>query len=1129
MNSTLMKMAIGLSFAAMSAVAAPADELWSLGAKDGNYAEFALAGDFASFTKSIPADLVVRGDDPQAASKWPWIHPGPADDWAGGKAHALAVEFDVPADRQVPAVELVVDLVAGHWGRPPILEIDLNGQKRSLQIEPGARGDAVLEDPKQGRPTTHRACFLAEAIRPQGNRLTITNRDGSWVLYDRIQMNTRSVGVDEIALKPAPGVLRDPQTGKTCRRLLVDYRGGILAKEVTLSAATAAGTVEKRLSPKENLLEAEILVPVEMTDQPVSVSATLRVGERQIRQEATLAPERPWEVYLVHQTHLDIGYTHVQEDVLARQVQALKDSLEFVDQTKDYPQDARFRWHPEGMWAVEEFFRTAGDEEKKAFVEAAQRRDIHLDAMYAQAMTGMYNDEELLELLACAKRFGREHSVTVDSAMQSDVPGYTWGLVPALAHNGVKYMTMGPNPGHRVGRLYHWADKPFYWESPSGKHRVLCWLSGFGYHQWHGQPIGHRLRPERVFGMLEQLEQKQFPYDVVMLRYCIEGDNGRPNRVISDVVRQWNQQYVYPKLILARNSQVMAELERRYGDQLPVVRGDYTPYWEDGCASTSRATALNRGACERIVQAQTLWALLRPEEFPAERFDQAWTNLIMYDEHTWGAHCSISQPDDPFTVRQDEYKQNYARRGAQMTDELLAEAAGKAATRDAACIDVLNTASWPRTELVIVSASAEPSVVRDAQGNVVPSQRLGDGRLAFRATEVPPLGAKRYFLSAGKPKAEGSAKADADALTVGNDLLSVRIDPQSGAIGQLQRRGIDANLVSPGEDGNRGLNDYLHILGRDPTENRLRHSDGVTVRVRDAGPLVATLDVASEAPNCRRLVRRLTVIDGCDAVQISNTLDKIMERRPEGTFFGFPLNVPKGTWHIDIPWAVIVPERDQLPGANRNYYCVQRWCDLSNDAYGVTWVAHEANMMQFAPILYTPAVALDAWRETIQPGGTIYSWVCNNHWETNYKAGQEGEMTFRYVLRPHAGPYDQADAQRFARAVHQPLLALTADASRPVRGSLLALDNDALVVTALKPCRDGRGLLVRLFNTTDQPQQASIRWTAEPQEVYVSNPLEDRTERAPEILKLAPYEIVTLRTEEEKGQDDAPTSSELAR
>ncbi len=37
-----------------------------------------------------------------------------------------------------------------------------------------------------------------------------------------------------------------------------------------------------------------------------------------------------------------------------------------------------------------------------------------------------------------------------------------------------------------------------------------------------------------------------------------------------------------------------------------------------------------------------------------------------------------------------------------------------------------------------------------------------------------------------------------------------------------------------------------------------------------------------------------------------------------------PLNVPGGQSRLDASWAVVQPEKDQLKGANRNHYRVQR-------------------------------------------------------------------------------------------------------------------------------------------------------------------------------------------------------------
>ena len=304
------------------------------------------------------------------------------------------------------------------------------------------------------------------------------------------------------------------------------------------------------------------------------------------------------------------------------------------------------------MWAVEEFLRTESEENKRRFIEATKTRDIHIDAMYAQAMTGAYSEEELFELIAAATRYGKEYGVTVDSVMQTDVPGYTWGLVNALAHHGVKYINVSPNHSHRVGHTFAWGDKPFYWVSPCGKNRVLFWMSGNAYSWFHGRPVGHTLLSEqdKILTYLDDLESKGYPYDMVNVRYSIGADNGPPNPALPDSVVKWNEKYVWPKLIISRNSDMMKELERRYEDEIPVVKGDFTPYWEDGMASTSADTGISRRAAEQLVQAQTLWTLLNAGSYPHEEFELAWNKLIMYDEHTWGAWNSISDPDNDFVI-----------------------------------------------------------------------------------------------------------------------------------------------------------------------------------------------------------------------------------------------------------------------------------------------------------------------------------------------------------------------------------------------------------------------------------------------------------------------------------------------
>lgn len=86
-----------------------------------------------------------------------------------------------------------------------------------------------------------------------------------------------------------------------------------------------------------------------------------------------------------------------------------------------------------------------------------------------------------------------------------------------------------------------------------------------------------------------------------------------------------------------------------------------------------------------------------------------------------------------------------------------------------------------------------------------------------------------------------------------------------------------------------------------------------------------------------------------------------------------------------------------------------------------------------------------------------------------------GEHTFHYALVPHAGNY--LSAFREAHAFNAPLRAVCTDAhagSLPARGSFLEVLPAAVVVSAVKPPEEGKGLIVRLYNSAPVPVEAQL-------------------------------------------------------
>ena len=140
------------------------------------------------------------------------------------------------------------------------------------------------------------------------------------------------------------------------------------------------------------------------------------------------------------------------------------------------------------------------------------------------------------------------------------------------------------------------------------------------------------------------------------------------NPKLAEVVKQWNERYEFPKIILSRNAEFFEYIEKNFGDRLPVYRGSGGTYWEDGAGSSAKETTLVRDAHDTVANVEKLAAIvtrINPRfPYPDEVLSDWWRNCLLYDEHTWGAHCSISKPESEFTKAQWKIKAGFARRFA---------------------------------------------------------------------------------------------------------------------------------------------------------------------------------------------------------------------------------------------------------------------------------------------------------------------------------------------------------------------------------------------------------------------------------------------------------------------------------
>ncbi|MFB3785691.1 MAG: glycosyl hydrolase-related protein [bacterium] len=827
--------------------------------------------------------------------------------------------------------------------------------------------------------------------------------------------------------------------------------------------------------------ERRIQIPIPRSAESQDVLLRVTMKGKSFEKRNSVQPCRDWRVYLLPGSHVDIGYTNLQAIVLDDHKKFFKKSMDLYEESlkKGYRHDAQYRWNPEVTWVVKHYLAEEPEADREMLLGYFRRGVFSLDALYCNLLTALCGDEELVRSVYYSTHLAdKQHLPPVVSAMITDVPGYTWGTVPVLAGAGVKYFELGPNFDARIGfATKPLGPRPYYWIGPDGQSRVLVWNTGYGY-----ASLFNLMQTERGFDdLLSTLSayeaDTEYPYDVAQFRSYFS-DNTPPPTHLSDMVQEWNTQYQVPRLILSGAPAPFEDLVSKYGDKIPSYQGDYTPYWEDGAASSARETAMNRQATLRMQDAEKAWTfagiLGSPCAYPRKEIETGYDFAMLYSEHTWGAHNSISQPDSSFALDQWRVKRSFAENAIWSASRLKADGL-KALSRQIQndqpfAYVVWNLSQWPRSDWAVLPfqeipdalSMAEQWVAVDAEGKKSPVYKNEQGYV-FQANKVPAFGYKVYqFLPESYAPAPAKVEASpAEGLLRGGPW-EIRTDRKTGAVQSIVYLPQNRELVDAASPYR--LNQYLHVLGPNGKDSRSAEQVIWTSAVSETGDS-GSLTAQVKAPGVEWLRQEIQLIPEQNRIEFINTMDKRDIRDKEAVRFAFPFQVPGGGFTMEIPLASMRPEKDQIPGANRNFYTVRRWIDVSNDDWGVTLAAHDAPMLEFCDMH-----AEQPWLEHLPLTNThLFSYAMNNYWFTNYKASQGGPAVFRYSLVYHDSPFKPSGATRFADQVSSPLcvmpLAVTEAPEKTALAdkekSLFSMETSNVLVQVIKQAEDGQGLIVR--------------------------------------------------------------------
>ena len=755
-------------------------------------------------------------------------------------------------------------------------------------------------------------------------------------------------------------------------------------------------------------------------------------------------------IYLIHHTHTDVGYTEVQGRIADRQVDFIRQALEYVER------DDRFRWTCETFWAVERFLQEADQDERRRFVQAVRQRRIGLSASYLN-FSELLDYETHRALVLRARAFGEVHGLPISSAMTADINGHALGYAQALCDEGIGHLFACVHTYHGMYPLFK-SQVPFYWQMPDGK-QLLVW-SGDHYHlgnelgmvpgAFMTHMVNDAVRPDdtslsiaerRIPRYLEHLEKQGYAFDFIPLMVSgLMTDNAPPSLTLPAFIAEWNRLHGEETRLELTTLDGFFEVLSE-ADGIPVYEGLWPDWWADLTVATPAAVQVFR-------EGQRQLALCRRLTKEAAGVEVVESALALYAEHTFGHSATYTHPDHLLVAACGYRKVGMAAEAFEAAQRLLdrmllRKGAAQFQAGRPLRFRVHNVHETPFDgdaaleldgfEWGAVDVSFEPGGPVAVDGLEVIDVASGE-RVTVQASRIPrgvqarvPValdpGEERTF-EIRKAQTEGGAPFIKVSHLRGIDrALDIRhsgdfVASEHGLETPHVRLTWDDHGISSWIDKHSGRElldpDRMHHaftpvyeispgsprtpMGRNRKGPNVQRSAGRITRVRgiEKGPRFASVVLDFALPGTKSFELRLRAFRDRTMVEVEAALHKETCRDVEIVYLSLPFNAGKGAelW-IDTSVRPMRPWRDQIPGTLTDFFHLYDGWGSGGKGFGVAVAMPDTPLLQLGDLAYKPRI-LAGMKELEDEIQRPYAWLMNNFWETNAAIDLAGFYRFRY-------------------------------------------------------------------------------------------------------------------------------------
>jgi alpha-mannosidase len=601
-------------------------------------------------------------------------------------------------------------------------------------------------------------------------------------------------------------------------------------------------------------------VPVEIaapyqpgSTRPVTVAVTGEDGEVRARAEAVLTVAEPgWTMWMVSHFHYDPVWWNTQGQFTEARlalpdengaVPDVRSAFELVGAHLD-----KARKDPDYTFVLAEidylkpyFDAFPQDREDLRRLMAEGRVEI-VGGNYNEPNTNLICAEAIIRNAVYGIGFQRDvFGGDPRSAWMLDAFGHDPGYPGLMAAAGLTSSAWARGPFHQWGpsgaeggdRRMQFGTE-FEWISPDGQGLLTAYMAHHYGAGWKLHTLPDLAAAEReAYGQFRGLAQVATTRNVLL---PVGSDHVIPARWVTDIHRDWNQRYVWPRFTTAVPRDffdaVRAEasgpgassgawITPQTRDMNPVYTGKDVSYIDTKQAQRAIETA--------VAEAERLGTLawLAGAPYPDVAVDKAW-RLLAYGAH----HDGITgvESDQVYLDLAGSWREAWELASAARRDA-AAYLAGAGAGSGGLALTVVNGLARPRDGMARVTVQVPGDgtrwlEVRDDAGNPVPSlaegiRRRPDGSLAevtltFPAAAVPALGRRAYRLAAAGVPA-GPAWREIPGTVIENDAYLITADPARGGTVSVTDKSTGAEvLAGPGNE----------LLLQDEYPQHPRHGEG---------------------------------------------------------------------------------------------------------------------------------------------------------------------------------------------------------------------------------------------------------------------------------------------------------------